>query len=385
VSASRPLAIRLSLLFAGLFTGLGLYLPFFPIFLSDRGLAPDDIALILFVPIVVRAAAAPFVASLADRLIDPALFLGLSNIGVALLFALSAFASDVSAFLVLSAFIALLQSASIPLSDALTIKAAQTHPDLNYGRVRLWGSVAFFIANVGGGFLLALLGAVSIPLAIALCTASVLPIIWPLRGQGREVHPSDQPPIALGQFLLVIIAASALIQASHAYLYSFGSLLWSAQGYSSEMIGAIWALNIISEVMLFWFFGSAVGPRFPAFSFLLLGGSAAALRWVVMAFEPSGFVLALCQLTHGLSFGATHLGAIALLARFVPSRARGRAQGLLSAMTGGLTALITLGSGWLYTEFGAAGFWLMVPLAVLGALLTGGAYARQPQSRAMGG
>ena len=385
MSVSRPIAIRLSLLFAGLFTGLGLYLPFFPIFLAERGLTPDQIALVLFVPIVIRAIAAPFVSGLADGRVDPALFLAVSNGGVALLFGLSAFVSTLPAFLILAALIAVLQSASIPLSDALTIQAAQTHPQLSYGRVRLWGSVSFFVANLGGGFLLAFFGGVSIPLAIALFTASVLHIVLPLKGQNHEPRAVHEQRVTLGRFLFLIIIATALIQASHAYLYAFGSLLWSAQGYSSEMIGIIWALNIISEVLLFWFFGSAVGPRFPAFSFIILGGGIAALRWSMMAFAPSGVLLALCQFSHGLSFGATHLGAIALLARFAPHGARGRAQGFLSAVTGGLTAIITLGSGWLFTETGARGFWVMVPLSLLGVALTAFAFWRQPHSARDGG
>lgn len=385
MSASRVLAVRLALLIAGLFAGLGLYLPFFPVFLAGRGLSPDEIALVLFVPIVIRAAAAPFMAGLADRRIDPALFLALSHGAIALLFAFTAFATGMPAFLALAALIAVLQSASIPLSDALTIKAAQNFPSLNYGRIRLGGSVSFFVANLAGGFLIAQLGLIAIPLCIALCMMSVVPLALPLRGLGGGVAPVEAVRVPLGGFLLLILVAAAFIQASHSYLYAFGSLLWNAQGYSAEMIGVVWALNILGEVLLFWFFGSAVGPRFPAFAFLLLGGSVAALRWVVMAFSPGPIVLTLCQLSHALSFAATHLGSIALLARFAPEGARSRAQGMMSAITGGMTALLTLGSGWLFEHTGAGGYWAMVPLAVVGVALTAFAFWRQPQSVREGG
>lgn len=385
MSAPRLIAIRLSFLFAGLFAGLGLYMPFFPVYLKQRGLTPDEIALVLFVPIVIRAAAAPFIAGLTDRRIDPALFLAGSNLVIGALFALTALATDLTAFLVLAALIALLQSASIPLSDALTIKAAQTHQGLHYGRIRLWGSVAFFAANLGGGFLLAHFGGVSIPLAIGLCTASVLLVVFPLRGEASERKTRAQTVAPLGGFLFLVFAATALIQASHAFLYAFGSLLWNAQGYGAETIGAVWALNIIGEVALFWFFGSAVGPRFPAFAFILLGGSVAALRWIVMAFAPGPFVLALCQLSHGITFGATHLGAIALVARFAPDGARSRAQGMMSAINGALAASVTLSSGWLYAHFGSGSFWAMVPLAMAGTALAALAFVRQPQSAREGG
>lgn len=383
--ASRSIAIRLSFLIAGLFAGLGIYFPFFPVFLAGRGLSPDEIALVLFLPIVIRAAAAPFVSSLADRRIDPAAFLAYSNLAVGALFACAALVSGLWAFLILAAMIAVLQSASIPLSDALTIKAAQTHQHLHYGRIRLWGSVAFFAANLGGGFLLAHFGGISIPLAIGLCTAAVVPFVLPLRGMAAETAHDAARAARLGGFLFLIFGATALIQASHAFLYAFGSLLWTAQGYGAEAIGFIWAFNIIGEVALFWFFGSAVGPRFPAFAFILMGGAAAALRWIVMAFSPGPVLLALCQLSHALSFGATHLGAIALVARFAPQGARSRAQGMMSAINGAFSATVTLGSGWLYAQFGSGGFWVMLPLALAGTALSAVAFFRQPQSAREGG
>ena len=159
----------------------------------------------------------------------------------------------------------------------------------------------------------------------------------------------------------------------------------AAQDYGAEMIGAIWALNILGEVVLFWFFGSAIGPRFPAFAFLMVGGGVAVMRWVAMGFSPGPVVLALCQLSHGLTFGATHLGSIALVARFAPEGARSRAQGLMSAMNGALVSAGTLASGWLFTHLGAAGFWAMVPLALAGFALAAWCAWRQPQSAREGG
>lgn len=385
MSDPRSNAVRLSLLSGSIFAGLGIYQPFFPVFLAERGLTPDAIALVLFVPIVIRAISAPILAGLTDRRVDPALFLAIAHGLTACLYAVTALVWGLPAFLALAVFTALLQSTSIPLSDALTIKAAQVGPGLHYGRVRLWGSITFFIANLVGGVLLAHWGGVSIPLAIALCSLCVIPIVLPLRGMGGARDAAMTGPVKLGGFLFLIFVATALIQSSHAFLYAFGSLLWTAQGYGAETIGVVWALNILGEVALFWFFGSAVGPRFPAFTFILMGGVAAALRWMVMAFSPSPVLLVACQISHALSFGATHLGAIALVARFAPAGARGKAQGMMSAINGAVAASVTLMSGWLYGHFGESGYWAMVPLALGGVALASIAALRQPQSARDGG
>ena len=47
----------------------------------------------------------------------------------------------------------------------------------------------------------------------------------------------------------------------------------------------------------------------------LLGGAGAVLRWTAMAFDSPVALLPVLQCLHGLSFGATHLGAMHALAR----------------------------------------------------------------------
>ena len=67
----------------------------------------------------------------------------------------------------------------------------------------------------------------------------------------------------------------------------------------------------------------------------MIGGMAGALRWVVMAFDPPLLLLLpLLQLLHGLSFGATHLGALTYVARNAPAGRAASAQGVMSIALG---------------------------------------------------
>src|SRR6185436_16725402 len=52
---------------------------------------------------------------------------------------------------------------------------------------------------------------------------------------------------------LAIAAAASLIQASHAVYYAFSTLDWTAKGFDGVTIGALWALGVAAEIVLFAF------------------------------------------------------------------------------------------------------------------------------------
>ena len=60
----------------------------------------------------------------------------------------------------------------------------------------------------------------------------------------------------------------------------------------------------------------------------------AVARWVITAQDPPIPVLALVQLTHGLSFGLTQVGIMNLMVNHVPPHIMARGQGYLSACSG---------------------------------------------------
>lgn len=65
------------------------------------------------------------------------------------------------------------------------------------------------------------------------------------------------------KFLLLV----ALIQGSHAAYYSFGSIYWKQAGHSEDIIGYLWSLGVVAEVLVFafskrWFAGWSLRTLF---------------------------------------------------------------------------------------------------------------------------
>ena len=104
--------------------------------------------------------------------------------------------------------------------------------------------------------------------------------------------------------------------------------------------------------------------------FLLAAGVAATLRWLLFPFADTLPAMAALQTLHGLSFGAAHLGAVAILARVVPSRWAGTGQGLLATSVGIQMAIGLSISGAIYEINPDWPFFVMSVVAAIGTLLT---------------
>jgi PPP family 3-phenylpropionic acid transporter len=385
MSADSPGPFQLSALTAAIFFGIGVYMPFFPVWLAGAGLGPDEIGVILAVPMLVRVVATAPMTGLADGRVGPVALLVACSAATAAGYGSLALIGGAVAIALAMGLTAVVQSPLVPLADVITMEALRRRPALHYGRIRLWGSVSFMAANLGAGAVIGLLAPSAVPLILAASflaaslVAARMPVV-PTRAHPDRQAGGGRLPMAL----LLVIAAASLVNASHAVLYGFGSLDWGTQGYSATQVGVLWAVGVLSEIVLFWLAGSALRAGFPGFLFLGIGAAGAALRWVLMASGPGPMLLTLLQASHGVTFGMVHLGSIAVMAALAPPALRARCQGLLVAANSLALAAAIAAAGPLYKAFGAASFLAMVPvaLAALGLIL----WARlQPQRAGEGG
>jgi PPP family 3-phenylpropionic acid transporter len=205
-----------------------------------------------------------------------------------------------------------------------------------------------------------------IALILISLTASLISTQAPARAVDREPGAARPSPRPLPAALVWFIAGGALLQGSHATVYGFGSIEWRAQGISESVIGWLWAIGVIAEVVLFWVIGRGVGRGADSRMLMLIGAIAALIRFAGLALAPGVAITFMLQTLHGLTFGATHLGMMAALTRLAPQGSRGKAQGLFSAGMALVTAAGMVISGWVYPHLGAATYLLMLPIALAG-------------------
>jgi PPP family 3-phenylpropionic acid transporter len=370
MTPSRPaddFGLWLAIFYACLFAILGTQMPFFPLWLKARGLDLEAIGYILATPILVRIFAVPVFNRAVDRAGNLRGGLIVASFAGALGFAIVGFAHGFVAIISAVAVASLVSGPIMSLADAYALNGLKARKRV-YGPVRLWGSAAFIAANLGAGLLLAVIAADQLIWLIAAAFALLgVAALWlrpleptPEVEAGRA--PADGNLWQSHKFLAIVVAAG-LIQASHALYYGFSAVDWTAKGIGSTTIGILWGLGVAVEIALFAISGRLrLGPA----TLLAMGATGAVIRWVAMAFDPPLALLALVQCLHGLSFGATHLGAIQFIARAAGDRRAAAAQGDLSTLLAIASAAATGLSGLLYTTLGDHGYAVMAAMAALG-------------------
>ncbi|MEP9377744.1 MFS transporter [Aquabacter sp. CN5-332] len=384
-SEVRPVRAALASAYGTLFFSLGIYMPFFPLWLTERGLSPQEIGAAIAVPLFTRLLATPLLGLLSDRLGRPKALLAALALITCILMGVLAFCHTVMAIYVVLGIAAMAWNPSFALLDAYATRQARAGR-VDYGRSRLWGSASFVFANLAGGFLIAQAGA---PVVVALMVAgqaSFFAAMLVLPELPRPpVHASPHMAMPRARAILVLgVLAAALVQASHATLYAFASVHWAAGGLSLTAIGMLWAIGVISEIALFRY-GTIVVKRFGPLVLLGAGGVAAAVRFSALSLDPPLWLLVPLQLLHGATFGATYLGLVELVARFTPEHRAGTAQSIAGWTVSLAMSCASFASGLLWVSFGNGAFLASAGLGLAGAALAAAARSVQPQSAGEGG
>ena len=355
-----------ALYYAMLFGAVGIQLPFWPIWLADRGLNPAQIGMALATPYLGRALFSPLMGGWVDHLGQRKRPLILIAILTTLLWTSFALAHSFTAILIIGFFAAGLWACMMPLGDVIAL-AASTHWAFNYAHARLWGSLSFIATTMGAGLMLGwinppvLVWVIAAGLGLTALSAALLPDLRPApheHGTGTFKELLAQP--AFRWFL----TTTALNQAGHTALYGFATLHWQQAGLSSTAIGVLWSEGTLAEVVLFLFAGPLTRIIRPEI-LLLIGMVGGIIRWTALALTNDFQWLILFQLLHAATFGAAHLGAMYFLQKAIPSGSAARAQGLYSALASGIMPGLMLPlTGWIYQNYDGSVFLLMTATAM---------------------
>ncbi|HCO5572557.1 3-phenylpropionate MFS transporter [Escherichia fergusonii] len=350
------------------FFSYGIFLPFWSVWLEGLGLTPETIGLLLGTGLVAR-----FLGSLliAPRVTDPSRLIPALRVLalLTLVFALAFWAgTHVAWLMVVMIGFNLFFSPLVPLTDALA-NTWQKQIPLDYGRVRLWGSIAFVIGSALTGKLVSLYDYRVILALLTLGVASMLlgmmlrPAIQP---QGVSRH---QESTGWSSWLALIsqnwrfLVCVCLLQGAHAAYYGFSAIYWQSAGYSASAVGYLWSLGVVAEVIIFAL-SNKLFRRFSVRDLLLLSAVCGLIRWGMMGWTTALPWLIVAQILHCGTFTVCHLAGMRYIAARHGSEVI-RLQAVYSAVAmGGSIAIMTIFAGYLYQHLAGGVFWVMALLAL---------------------
>jgi PPP family 3-phenylpropionic acid transporter len=364
---------RLSAFYFFYFASLGALVPFWGLYLKDRGFDALAIGQLTAILLATKIVAPNVWGWLADRSGRRLPIVRLASLLSALTFTGIFLAQDFWTLALVMSLFSFFWNASLPQIEAVTFSHLQTQVR-RYASIRLWGSIGFIVTVYSLGRLLDRYGPSTVPAVVWAMYLAIWfsSLLIPEAESRRRSEAELSLRAVLGRpEVAAFLFSCFLMQASHGTYYAFYSIYLQSAQYASATIGWLWAWGVLVEVLVFlgmhW-----VLDRWAARQVLLASLFLALVRWLLTAqFVDSLVIMILAQTLHAATFGAFHAAAIHLVHHYFLDHLQGRGQALYSSLSFGAGgAFGSLTSGYLWSQVGAlATFSVAAAIAGLGWLI----------------
>jgi len=367
------MSLRLASYYFAYFAAVGVFLPYWPVYLQDRGFSASDIGTLLALYSLSRLAAPNLWGWLADR--SGRRMLIVRGAGIATLACFPGVfwaGGDFVRLALVMALFCFFWTAALPQFEAVTLGhlGRDAH---RYSRVRLWGSIGFILTALGGGPLFGHWGSAVVPWAMFALLGLILAVSLRVPESPRTAAASTRG--GLGARLRhpavwALVATGFLLQASHGPYYTFLTLYLREHGYSETAAGALWSLGVLAEITLFALLPRLL-PHVGIARLLRYALALTVLRWLLLGsgLTPLPLLVAV-QVLHAASFGLVHVSTLQLVQRYFGPTHAGQGQALYSSFgTGAGGAFGAWFAGWLWQALGGSLTFLLAAGLALAALL----------------
>ena len=368
---------------------VGVFSPYASLYFADRGMTAAQIGVLMSLMQVMRIVGPNLWGWVADHTQKRVAVLRITALAAVIAFTGMFFGRTFAQFLIVMIAINAFTSAQGPLSEALML--SEMRGDLtHYGRLRLWGSVGFIVSVTVAGQLLDWRGIGMMPWIALLLLGLVLLASVRMRESTHADSPHDAPSvIALlkRREVLAFFASTFLMIAAHSALYVFYSLYLAQIGYSKTLIGLMWSLGVVAEIV-FFFYQAPIFRRFGVRNLMLASLLLAVIRFVLIGCgAQSLFWLLLAQVLHAATFGVHHSASVMTLQKWFSGPLQARGQALFISISyglGGTVGGLVLSACW--DGLGArAVFLIAAGFALCGAAAAALSYRWQAQVAAGAG
>jgi MFS transporter, PPP family, 3-phenylpropionic acid transporter len=351
-------AAAVQVLFVIFGIAIAAFFPFLALFLSDRGLSPARIGVVIAAMAVARIVAGPVWGHVADTTIGRRTTLQIGALGAGIV-AIAMFLVDGYAAIVALGFVfAVFSTTTGPNLDAIALEHLGDERMGEYGRIRAWESLSYAVACLAIGITLEL---TSPAWTMPIYAAGILAVgawAFTLR-HDRPAHRAQHGRLgAVGavfreapkfwQFLVALL----LVWTGFNAAWNFIALKIERGGGGPLLVGIGAALGGLVEVPVMRMssrLGRAWGLR-PVF---VLGCSIYALGFLLWGLIENPTVVSLLTIFEGMAFGLLFTTGVVVIGRMLPSSLYSTGQSMWVTASFGVAPILGAGiGGWVFETFG---------------------------------
>jgi MFS family permease len=333
------------------FAAIGCLVPFFNIYLEQKGLTGVEIGWLNSIAPLVALASNPFWGGVADRWQIHRQVLALCALVAGVVTLLFLPVNDFWLLLVLVTALAFFRTPIGSIVDS-TVMDLVKQTESSYGQQRLWGTLGFVLATFSLGQLLA-------PTNLSLifwlhggllglgCAA--LSLLLPVQGADQKTNLLAGLRVLTGQpgYLSFLIAMTLMGMGIATYV-GFLGLHLLALGGSGQQVGLAWAVNALPE-LLTMYYGRRWFAHYSYKRLFLLGLLGFALVWSLVGLAQTPLLILAVVPGSGLCFGFFWVAAVGYASETAPPGLSATAQTLMGAAQSGLGwALGSVVAGYLW-------------------------------------
>lgn len=350
---------RLSGFYFFYFSVVGTFMPYWNLYLKSEGFNYQEIGILSSIAVITRFFAPLLWGWIADKFAKRMLLIRIATWMESFVWLLIfIIPNDFQSVAMLMLIFSFFQNAILAQFEGVTLFWLGEQRATLYGKVRKWGSVGFITGVFSVGAILDIVSIKNLPI-ILLCITSLV-FLWSFTIKEPDHAPQAQKKLEpiyktlKKPAVLAFLGIEFILLFSHAPFYSFYSNYLSEAGFSTLQTGSLWAVGVISEILMFAY-AQIFLKHFSTRKLIGVCLIMTSLRWFIVGVSASNFVTQLAaQTLHAFSFGLFHLIAMRFIFCYFTSAQQGRAQALYSTVWGIGVAIGSILTGHFWNIWGSS-------------------------------
>jgi len=341
---------------------VGAFVPYWGLYLKSEEFSAADIGILMSLFQISRIFAPNFWGWLADHTKKRVVWIRLTALLGLIGFSAVFWAHGFFWLFCVMAALSLFTSSTLPLSESLVLAHLAT-TNGHYSKIRMWGSFGFIVAAVILGFLIDAFGIKS--LLWFLLAVQILLYVLTFRLPEATVAPHAHDHFSVWQIVrqpvvIALLLGCALMVTAHGLLYNFYSIYLEQHGYSKTMIGWLWAVGVVCEILVFMWMPKLMA-RFTLKTIMLVSLTLAVIRFSMIGLVPdSVWLLLIAQCLHAFTFGSFHAASVEVITQFFNGRHQAKGQAIYNSVAYGVGGTVGgLAGGFALQYFGGQSTFLM--------------------------
>ncbi|MBT2684041.1 MFS transporter [Bacillus sp. ISL-37] len=355
------------------FFGIGSLFPLLSVYLSEvENLNGYQIGMILSIGPVIMIFFQPFWGMLADMKNSHNVLLTLTTLLTGVVALGYIFFEGFSTFIIVAMILAIFQSAIIPLSDSISLKYT-SNAGVNYGNVRLFGSLGFGLAV----FVMGRLSewnpqVIFYAFFLTLLVSAAFSMQMPRESSGRPsgLFAGMKDLIKMKKFLIFLGVTFMVFGPNLANNFYF-SLFVEDRGGTYTGIGIAFLIAVLSEIPFMRVAGSWIS-KLGLLQVAFIAALVSLIRWIFYFTEPALALVYASAVIQGFSLGLFIPAGLQYIRDITPLHITATAVTIYSAVGNGLgNWFFTFFGGIIFEEFSIYGVYIFfAALTLIGVLLT---------------